>query len=367
MKYPRPPYLDPSVKTETGRILFTNIDVEMPKIDFPITPLENFKRAAERNNPLWVPNILTDFQNIYLRDICIGPPIGFDLTRDLTVDHDFTDWFNIEWTWVASAGGPMLKPGTKLIDDILNWERDVKFPNLDDWDWITPQKDFMENKYDPTKVLHINIGQCLTERLVGILGGYTEAMLALAEEPEAVIGFLNAYADFLIKVVDLIFDLYPIDMLTYHDDWGTERDTFFSERMMEDIVFEPSKRLIDHIKSKGCIFQLHSCGAITRFVPYMIDLGIDFIQIQRRAVDIPGLKAKYGDKIGINSRLEGDEAGLTFPKEEYIKMIHESVDLYASGGGYYTGTGGATPDAIWDCIYELYCYSREFYDNERGE
>jgi hypothetical protein len=37
----------------------------------------------------------------------------------------------------------------------------------------------------------------------------------------------------------------------------------------------------------------------------MIDMDIDFIQIQRRAVDVPLLKKKYGDKIGLDLHVEG--------------------------------------------------------------
>lgn len=368
MIYPRPPYGSPGIPMEKNKLMFSNIEVDIPKPDYPITPLENFKRAASRNQPLWVPNSLTDFQTLFVRDLSVGEKTGFDLSRDLTKNYEFKDWFGVNWTWVASAGGPMVTPGTQFLDDITNWEKAVKFPDLNNWEWDSLAEDFMKNKYDPNKVLHINFGQSCTERLIALLGGYTDGMLALAMEPEAVQDFLSAFADFSIKFIDHICARYPVNMITLHDDWGTERDTFYSEKMMEEIVFTPAKRIADHIKSKGITYELHSCGNILRFVPYMIDLGVDFIQIQRRAVDIPLLKERYGDKIGINTHMEGTIYGEPDPPIDiYLDRIRKTVDLYGKGGGFYTGTQGTDPQYIWNSIFELYCYSREKYDKERGE
>ena len=137
--------------------------------------------------------------------------------------------------------------------------------------------------------------------------------------------------------------------------------------MMEELIFEPTKRIVAACKSKGAMFELHSCGHIERFVPYMIDLDIDFMQIQRRANDIPELKRKYGDKIGFNTSIE--RTGASYPQvsiDEYCTLIRETVDLYAGGGGLYTAASGYTDEHAWAGTFELYCYSREFYDKEQG-
>lgn len=368
MNYPRPPYLAPGIPTEKGRVLFSDHIVDVPKIDYPVTALENFKLAAAHKTPYWVPNTLLDIQTLYSQDLGLGRQQGPDYDH-MDKDYEFNDLFHIPWTWVASAGGPMLTPGTQFLDDITNWETGIKWPDLNEWDWDTPAKEFLKNKYDPTKVLNINIGQGVTERLVALLGGYTESMMALAIEPEAVRDFSEAFADFTIKFFDNLIDRYPITMVQYHDDWGTERDTFFSEKMMEELFFAPSKRIIDHIKSKGVIFMLHSCGNIKRFVPHMIDMGVDFMQIQRRANDTPAYKVQYGDKIGIDGRgIEGVEPGQNLAKEVYLEKVRNTVDLYGKNGGYFTTIPPEPdPERTWDGIWELYSYSREYYDKERAK
>lgn len=370
MKYDRPPYKAPGVPTEKKKMR-AGLELEFPKFDYPVTPKENFRLAAARKTPFWMPNSLTDAQTLMAQDLVTGDVRGmqcsFDVSKITPYNYTFNDWFNTNWTFVASAGGPMLTPGFVLCDDITHWERDVIFPDLSEWNFTTAADSFMKTRYDPTRLMHINIGQGLTERLISVLGGYTEGMLALAVEPEAVRDFLNRFADFTIEYVDLIAGLYPVDMITYHDDWGTEKDTFFSERMMEEIVFAPTKRIVDHIKSKGILFEFHCCGNIKRFLPYMAELRMDFLQLQRRANDIPALKRQYGDKIGFNAFIEGLIFGNQYAADELTAMLRNTVDLYGKGGGAYVNIFEFDPKKAWVMVTELYAYSREFYDRERGE
>jgi hypothetical protein len=155
-------------------------------------------------------------------------------------------------------------------------------------------------------------------------------------------------------------------MITYHDDWGTERDTFFSEKMMEELVFHPTKRIFDHIKSKGVNILLHCCGNINRFVPYMIDMNADLLQLQRRAVNIPDLKRKYGNKIGLDYGFEGLETEGEISKERLVELIRTSVDLFAPTGGYLASVSLSDPELVWLALDELYAYSSEFYDKEQN-
>lgn len=366
MTYPRPTYLEAGTPTEKAKILFSSVEAVIPKFETPVTPLENFKRVAARSHPLWVPNSMTDFQNLMLQDIAIGKQISADFTRNATEDYVFTDWFGVPLTWVCSAGGATNTPGTRLLENINDWEKVIRFPVLSEWDWTTKADEFLKNAYDPRKVLQIDLHSGCIQRLIAVLGGYTEGMFALALEPDAVRAFFNRFAEHMIEVVDLIVKLYPVSLITIHDDWGTEKDTFYSPQMMEELVFEPTKRIIDHIRSKGCAFMQHTCGNVTRFIPHMIDMNTDFLQIQRRAVDIPSMKVKYGDRIGFNTALEGSAPGAIYPKDELLQMVRDTVDIYGKGGGFFVNIFDRDPESLWNTICELYAYSREFYEKDEA-
>ena len=364
MKYPRIPYMQEGVKLTKGmNMLGPQIPYDIPQLDFPITPLENFRRVYKRENPLWVTNFITDVDSFK-----IALP-GNDMTlptKDLTQRSEFRDFFGIEYVWVPEAGGAMPKPGTHFISDILNWEEELVFPDLRKFNFREIDNNFMEERYNPDKVLHFNLGQGITERLVAILGGYEEAMMALVVEPEACNAFFERYTDWMIEMFEILYERYPMNWVAFHDDWGTEKDTFFSPKMMEEMILEPTRRYINHLHAKGICVEHHCCGRIERFIPYMIDLGTDILQLQTRANDVPGMKRKYGDKLGFSCFLP------MFPQSmdewpEYVKALHNEVDTFASGGGMYTQTiGGSNMELRWESIYELFCYSREFYDKEQG-
>ncbi|MCL1804630.1 MAG: hypothetical protein FWG28_01285 [Clostridiales bacterium] len=366
MNYQRIPFKAQGTAFITKKAPFSTKEYDVPVIDYPITPLENFKLSWKRQTPVWAPVSLMDFDSFMLDAVVSSSNSGLAPSNER---REFTDDWGCQWIFIPEAGGPMLKPGTQFLDDIANWEKGVKFPDWKAKDWKAPAEDFIKNRFNPDKVLAINVGQGCTERLVALLGGYTEAMIAMATEQDAIREFLMAFADSLIEKIDIMKTYYPsVNMITYHDDWGTERDTFFSEAFFEAMVWEPTKKIIDHIKSIGDIcFELHTCGKIERFMHFITDLGVDLLQIQRRANDIPMLKEKYGDKTGFCCMVEGVSPDDVISREERLEKVRKTIDLYGKRGGLYV-TPGAPPDAetMWDVCYEAYCYSREYFDKERG-
>ena len=359
VKYPRPSYGQDGVRTVEGRFLYAPDKPSIfPLPDYPITPVENFKLSAARKTPVWLPNQAVDFQCCFVPDFLEGFRVTPWGEND---DIVYLDEYGCQWKYVVSAGGAMLDPkGKAVVDDITKWEKQVKFPGF-----VFNDSDFLEKTYDPDRVLHLDIWQGATERLVALLGGYTEAMLALAEEPEACADFINAFTEWEIALADKLFEKYPINLITYHDDWGTERDTFFSERMMEELVLEPTRRIVEHIKNKGAVFELHCCGCVGRFMKYMIDLDIDLLCLQSRANDLPGMKKEVGEKIGffiVSDMILEPE----FTSDDIRTLVRNTVETYGKGGGVYTVTLGPTPEANWEFSSEMYAYSREYYDKDAG-
>lgn len=365
MKYERIPYSKDLPFIEVPKP-FSSGTLPVPVMSYPISIKENFRRAAYRQNPVWVPNATTDFQNVSTFELGTPPDTGkpFKNPWGSSERMQFTDGFGCKWTFVPEAGGSMLTPGEPpRLSDITKWEEEIVWPDYSNYDFIGAQEKFVEKYKDCDKVLHLNIGQSCTERLVALLGGYTQAMVAMAEEPEAVYDFLMAFANHTKDYFQKMTQIAKVDFVTFHDDWGTEKDTFFSCGMMEEMVFEPTKLIIDAIKATGAVFELHSCGNIGRFVPYMIDLGVDFIQLQRRANDVPALKEKYGDKIGFNLGVEGVELGGTPPPlDVYLANIQKTIELYGKNGGFYTIVEHEDPASAWAVTQEMYLASREYYE-----
>ena len=181
-------------------------------------------------------------------------------------------------------------------------------------------------------------------------------------EPEASRAFFDRFTDWMIWLIDKLSALYPADMFTIHDDWGTERDAFFSPAMMEDLLFEPTKKMIDHVHSLGKLYQFHCCGKVDKFMYAFCELGPDLMQLQRRVNDVPQYKKLYGDKLGFNTGFEGLVPRRQYSRSELAEIVRKNVDIYAEGGGWLPAAMGLSAENMWDAAAELYCCSREKYD-----
>jgi hypothetical protein len=362
--YSRPVYRQEGIPFEETFSWLSSAPVTIPMPDYPVTPFENFKLAVEHKTPYWMPNSSVDFvalQSQALAGTAMRHPPWCSKEKEI-----FTDEWGCIWEYVPEAGGAITQPGSKpVLTDITQWEKQVKFPDYASMDFKTRADSFHKN-FNTNKVLNINLRQGCTERLVSLTGGYGEAMTMMAEEPEACRDYYLAFGEWYRGFVDHILKFYPETALfSYQDDWGTERDTFFSEAMMEEQVLEPTRKLVEHVHNKGIYFMLHSCGCVGRFLKYMIDMKVDLLQLQRRANDMPAMKAEFGDKIGFNVMLEGYSYAPTATVEEFEAAIRQTVDRYGRRGGVYMTVGGGPDERSWRGIFELYCYSREYYDRER--
>ena len=352
MKYERIPYMAPGAAYEYVNTAI--VPVNVPVFDYPISPRENFQRAVNRDNPRWVPTSVSDFNFARVGELSGLTDIRFDFTER----QDWTDLFGCVWEWVPSAGGSMLKPNhPPVLDDITEWEKKIVWPVLSEETIKACCAEHVSKPfYHAGKLNTYDIGQGCTERLVAVLGGYGEAMLALAEEPDACREFMAELSRFHCTLFDMVNKYFPTDLVMYHDDWGTERDTFFGEKMMEEIVYEPNDMFFKHVKAAGCATLLHTCGAIGRFVPHAISMGADFLQIQPRANDVKAYKEKYGDKIGFDVYM------ISRSDEGFDEEIQKYVSELGKGGGLFCTVFGGEEKTIWAGMQELYCCSREYYE-----
>jgi len=352
-KYARIPYKAPGAKFENvGTSMFP---IDVPVFDYPISVRENFKRAAERNKPMWVPNAVNDCNYVLGGDLSGLPDLKFDFLERC----DWVDLFGCTWEWVPDAGGSMLKPGAKpVLDDITEWEKKIVWPDLSE-DRIKACCEAVQQRanFHPGKINYYDFGQGCTERLIAVMGGYEQGLIAMMEEPEACKKFMMELSRFHIKMFDKISKYFPTDMIMYHDDWGTERDTFFSERVMDELVYEPTELFLKHVKETGVYIDFHCCGRVDRFMDRFVSLGADFVQLQERCNDMVGYKEKYGDKLGFDAYM------LPITHESIVADARKNVETLGAGGGLFTTVFGGDEEMNWNGLQELYAYSREYYEN----
>ena len=274
----------------------------------PITEKENMRLLYTEPHPMWIPagrasnlnfapGVIPD--NVARAFVFDGS--GFDNTKG-----GGKDMFGISWVYVPVAGGSMEDPQyPHPLQDANDWEKVIKFPNIDEWDWAGSReinKEFLSTK--DKWVLSYMLNGAWFERLISFMGFENAAMAMIDEDQQDALKALFAKTTKLyMDIVDKYAEYFPeVDALNVHDDWGSQKSPFFSQEAAMEMIVPFMKQLTDHIKSKGFIADMHSCGHnISRIEAYIAG-GWESWTPQPMN-DTEKLFQEYGDKIIISVNL----------------------------------------------------------------
>ena len=246
------------------------------------------------------------------------------------------DWFGVNWAWKEGEPAPM--PTTPwLLDDICDWRDAVQFPDLEAFDWdAAALRDRIPSFDRENHCLYQMIHNGLVERLQNVMA-FEDALCALLEDPDEVSAFFDALVDYKCRLIDKIAEYYRPDIICYHDDWGTQRGLIFSPETWRSLVKEPTKRIVDHVHSKGIKFDLHSDGLVAELIPEVVeDLHVDAVNIMA-INDIPSLKKQTGGKVVYDMFLDLQKydvlaAAGKLTEDDLRKGLYEDVMKNADGG-----------------------------------
>jgi hypothetical protein len=208
------------------------------------------------------------------------------------------DMFGIEWEYVPAVGGSMVRPGKPFAEDANELLEKLVWPDPDKWDWEASAK---ANNGSFLKDENYNVIGFLNgwfERLISMLD-FDGALMALYDEDqkEATHQFFDKLSDLYINIFGHMIDAYPgVDGFSIHDDWGSQKETFFSPELCAEMIVPYMRRVTDFLHSKGKSCELHSCGSNFKQVPNMIAAGWD-AWFPQTMVDTQKVYELYGDKI----------------------------------------------------------------------
>lgn len=121
-------------------------------------------------------------------------------------------------------------------------------------------------------------------------------------------------------------EYYPeIEVYQIHDDWGSQKSSFFSPDTAAEMLVPYMKKVTDRIHSHGKYAHCHSCGHIMNQVENLIAAGYDAWDPQPMS-DTLELYEKYGDRILIGLIPRFDTKNTT--EEEQRALAREFADKY---------------------------------------
>jgi hypothetical protein len=315
--------------------------------DTPVTPRENLLALYRREIPCWMPKamgeVVSPDLDIIADHVCRGPKQGLDI-------------FGVEWEYVPTVGGSMVKPGAPKVPDITEWEKYVTMPDVDSWDWegcYERNKD----KLDSNFVAKTTILTGFFERLISLMDFQYAAVALIDEElQESVHRLFNYLCGIYEKMIDYCKKYFNVEIMCFHDDWGSQRESFFSYETCEEMIFPYIKRIVDYMHSKDIFFDFHCCGKVERLVPLMIKAGMDSWAGQEMN-DKFMLHETYGSKLIVT--IPPCDLPVGAGNDETYKAIDEFVNKCGPNGGVMAMYRSTMPEKAQDYIYEL---SRKKYN-----
>lgn len=272
-------------------------------------------------------------------------------------DYGGKDMFGIEWEYIAQVGGSMVRPGKPFVEDANEIMEKVVWPDPDTWDW----EGAAEANSDYLNPDNYNVIWFLNgwyERLISFMD-FENAIMAVYDEDQkdAVHTFFDKLTDLYIRIFDKYITYFPnVNGFCIHDDWGSQKETFFSPALAEEMIVPYMRRVTDFIHSKGKFCEIHSCGQNYKQVPNYIRAGWD-MWIPQAMNDTQKIYEEYGDKIIV--AVMPDSVPQDASPEEHRAAARAFVDRFMKPGKpcllSYHDMSMCTPEYL----EELYSYSRK--------
>jgi uroporphyrinogen decarboxylase len=185
-----------------------------------------------------------------------------------------------------------------------------------------------------------------------ILRGYENFMCDLMGEKSLAHAILEALCNAYIRRTDQYLKAVGryLDVILVNDDLGTQNGPMISLRLYREMIRPYQERFFGHIrKNFGGFLLLHSCGAVSDFIPDLIACGVQAInpvQISAAGMEPARLKREFGKDIvfwggGCDTQHTLNHSTPSQIREEVLR----NVSVFGAGGGFvFTQVHNIQPD-----------------------
>ncbi len=246
------------------------------------------------------------------------------------------------------AAGLYFDPVSFVFSDIQTPDQlDEHDAVFDRWDWSPVQDESVEEYAARAKKLHASTDRAVVAswrmhylQAGQIMRGYEQFMIdLLTDEPlvRHIMDKLHAvYLDRATTFLDAMAD--HTDVIFFTDDLGTQKGPLVSPACYRKLIKPYWAELIALVKRYDKKVVMHSCGAVSDFIPDLIEMGVDGlnpVQISALGMEPSRLKREFGRDIafwggGISTQGVLDKA----TPDEISESVKRNVDIFSTGGGF---------------------------------
>ena len=301
-----------------------------------VTPKENFLMLVDGGTPAYIP-YFTMMGEPYLGEAAtkfVSPPI-FKTTQFMDGGYDM-------WgvRYVAAEGtNNATMPDTNIIllEDVDDWEKVVKFPEVPEYDMEALYRQSMANVDRTQSAVMCSPNFMPFQTLVALMG-FVNGLCALYESPDSVKDMLNAMVDLMEPVFYETVEVYKPDLWYILDDSCSKMAPFFSMETYRDIFKPIYNRLAKPAVDRGIPIIFHNCGFCEPQIADLVDVGVKILEPMQESNDLLKVKEQYKGKLSL---VGGCDWSTLMPKnypeydeEELRQGVRDVINKNAPGGAY---------------------------------
>jgi uroporphyrinogen-III decarboxylase len=174
------------------------------------------------------------------------------------------------------------------------------------------------------------------------LVGMENMYYRMYDDPPWIDAVLRHLVDYYAAVSRRIFDAAAdaIDIFFIGNDFGSQNGPLLREAMFRRFLLPHLARLVDLGHQYRLKVMLHCCGGFYELIPAMIEIGLDglhAVQPSCVGMDLPRLKAEFGDKVLFDGAIDSHHVLIRGTPESVRRQTREVLQIMKPGGGYVAG------------------------------
>jgi uroporphyrinogen decarboxylase len=171
------------------------------------------------------------------------------------------------------------------------------------------------------------------------LRGMESFLVDMVNQPDLPYEIMRRVTDFYLGLLDRVMAAAGdrIDIIWTSDDIAHQHGQIVSSRIWRDLIAPHHARLNWRIHQLGARVMYHCCGAVRPFIPGLIEIGVDVLDVLQFSaddMDPRAIKAEFGDKLCFHG---GMDVQTTLPRgteDEVRRVARETIDVLGRNGGY---------------------------------
>ncbi|MBN2295372.1 MAG: hypothetical protein JXM70_23275 [Pirellulales bacterium] len=211
---------------------------------------------------------------------------------------------------VRAAGAYYIDPvGTPLAHITSAGELDGFDELFERWDYSATYDEPIEDlaarakiQYESTDRAVVGLWRLHYLQSGQVMRGFEQFLVDLMVDKDMAHALLDKLHQVYLRRVDTFLAAFGdyIDVVFLTDDLGTQQSGIISPKTHREMIFPYISEVVGKIKAAGKKVVMHSCGAVSDFVPSLIEMGVDAlnpVQVSADGMNPRDLVREYGRDI----------------------------------------------------------------------